>query len=198
MDDGAATGSCKRDREMTSRPSSPACDRRRALKAAPRGVTPAPGPRRPREAGDVGLRRQGPRALAAAHEDRRRGSRAGDLRPGRAEALLAPALRQPDHEQAGALGGLEDAGRARARPPPARSGSRRTAARAARRRPGGGPRGCARRCRPSAPSILSGAPVAEAIQAPSSSAAQSCSAPPNGTTTGWSLSGLSGAPSRAT
>ena len=102
----------------------------------------------------------------------------------RAEPLVAPALGEADHEQAGALG-RPRAGRRRRvdehrlgcdarqllhdeRGVARAAGSRRASPFAARRRRAAS---AARRGH-------------GAIQAPSSSAAQSCSAPPNGTTTG--------------
>src|SRR5881227_2354590 len=65
---------------------------------------PRPGARAWRAPGEprlVSARGQGARAQAAAHEERRRGGRAGDLRAGRPEALLLPPVREADHQQAG-------------------------------------------------------------------------------------------------
>ncbi len=58
--------------------------------------------RGPGEAGELVARRERARAGAAADERDRGGRGAGDLRAGRAEALLAPARREADDEQAGA------------------------------------------------------------------------------------------------
>ena len=120
------------------------------------------------------------RAACPPHEQRRRRRRLGDRRARRAEALLAPPLGQPEREQARP-----------ARPPPRCPRGRRP-----RRRLGGDAGGlldeqagvgraagwpnCFSSVWPAAPRSLSGAPVAAASHEPSSSAARSCSAPPNG------------------
>src|SRR3954452_16673028 len=68
----------------------------RAQQVARSGSGRAPG-----EASFVASWGQGAWAQAAAHEDRRRGGGLCDLRAGRSEALLFPAVGDPYHQQAG-------------------------------------------------------------------------------------------------
>ena len=83
----------------------------------PPALAPARGPQhpgrppghRPAELRDVLPGREQPGAGAALDEQHRRRGRLGDRRAGRPEALVPPALRQSDHQQAGARGGLDDA-----------------------------------------------------------------------------------------
>ena len=155
---------------------------------------------RPAEARHVLARRERARARAAADEQNRRGGGAGRSRSASGRAPpRASGRRGPTTSSPAPRGGLDDAVAAALGHHRLGGDRRRTAARAGSASPSSrvtlarGPRsGRPRRA------ARSGAPVAAAIQAPSSSAAQSCSAPPNGTSTPASADGSTSCPSRAT
>ena len=148
---------------------------------------------RPGELGQVpGTRRERARPGAAADEQDRRRRRLRDRRAHRPEPLVAPALGEADDEQARALGRPQQAAvrevdedRLGLDPGQLLDDERGGAEHAAR--VAVAVRGVA------APSSFSGVSCAVAIQAASSSAAQSWSPPPKGTITGcWaSIAGMS-------
>ena len=112
---------------------------------------------------------------------------AGADRPahsGASEPLLAPSLREAHDQGTRPLAQPPSHRGDRRRRGPARRLSRPSAGRSGRRRPAAGSRRDPVAARSATPTRRSGTPVARASHAPSSSAAQSCPAAPNGTTTG--------------
>ena len=144
-------------------------------------------------------RREPARPRPAPDQHRRRGRSLGELAADPAEALLAPALGEADDEQAGALGERDDRPRGPGSPSSGSATMPAVAGRSATRRQAGGSRRARpRRSSDAAPISRSGASVARATQAPSSSAAQSCHAAPKGTITGPARSEPPASTSRAT
>ena len=148
---------------------------------------PFPRAYRPGEAGARFGGREPARPQPAPDEDGRRRRRRAELAPDPSEPLGSPSLGEPDDEQPRALGERRNALPSRVGEQRLRRRRRRCAGRSARRPRAGGWRPASARAS-AAPIRRSGRRWRVASQAPSSSAAQSCSTAPNGTTIGPSRS----------